>query len=279
MNKKITIIKRTDRTVPQINFTPIKIHSDLSTIHEKIQNHLLNRCCRFKIEMTTDVANRYSISRKKLPETLIDLACTKHTPFVNNDFDYLRHSIKSFACKIFSSNSFVELNFELCYHTNFFQEEQIDSFLRNLYDDCGVYALKSHYMKAKFVYDYIIENVEYDHCLANVSAYDALIKKKAVCSGCATLLYRMLSMLGIPCRIITGYGMSESHAWNIISIDGIWYNADVTWDLCKNRIQRRLSLYDYFLIGESNFKQHIKNPEFVTQSFKANYPMSIKNYK
>lgn len=91
--------------------------------------------------------------------------------------------------------------------------------------------LKTDYQKAKWAYQWILDNVKSDKLLENMSAYSGLFGNGTVCVGYATLYCALVSKLGIPCRYIEGtvYESKESHAWNIIKIDGKWYCVDATW--------------------------------------------------
>ena len=44
------------------------------------------------------------------------------------------------------------------------------------------------------------------------------------------MAYEMFTKAGLPARIITGTGRGVSHAWNLVRIDGKWYQIDLTWD-------------------------------------------------
>ena len=79
------------------------------------------------------------------------------------------------------------------------------------------------------------------------SAYGAIINGKAVCQGYASLFYRMCREAGIPARIITGLGNGGAHAWNIVKLDGAYYNVDVTWDDTED------SNYNYFNKSDSEY--------------------------
>lgn len=66
------------------------------------------------------------------------------------------------------------------------------------------------------------------------TAYGSLVKGKAVCDGYSTGFELILGRLGIPAMVITGDGGTKTsqggHAWNIVNLDGNWYEADTTWD-------------------------------------------------
>ncbi len=84
--------------------------------------------------------------------------------------------------------------------------------------------------KEKAVHDALIDNVRYDvSAPCNQTAYSALVNKETVCAGYARAFQNIMMELGIPCYYCTGYS-GEDHAWNIICIDGRFYNVDTTWD-------------------------------------------------
>ncbi|MDR0918186.1 MAG: hypothetical protein LBM93_02900 [Oscillospiraceae bacterium] len=282
--EKITINARTD--IPYISsLQSPKIIFILNSANEKdkaehtiIREHLLKRHSTFQIEMPISVLNKYGVSISDLPFALIRLAFTEKVPFVNNDFDYLHRSVRQISYEILYDTQKIKISYNIKYLTTSAQEDEIENVLHEIFTKSKIYSEKAKYKRIKFAYDYIISNVTYDKSFARYSAYDALIKKSAVCEGCANLFYRMLSMLSVPCRIITGRGMNENHAWNLVRLGNVWYNADVTWDLYKNPVQRALTLYDYFLKNESDFRKHTRDAEFSTADFKTKHPMSKTNY-
>lgn len=89
------------------------------------------------------------------------------------------------------------------------------------------------YEKELAVHDYLVENVAYDVSESGEdahSAYGALVLGKAVCDGYAESFQTLMDMLGIECCFISGTGNNESHAWNMVKLDGAWYHVDVTFD-------------------------------------------------
>lgn len=277
---RIKIRSRSDKVLSEpriILLSQNKAESTAKT-HEVVRKCMLQRQTAFNVLLTTGEANEYARSYKDLPFVLINIACGNKYPFVFNDYDYLRRSVRKISYELVYASEYVKIQYSIDYLTTIPQENQIDVYLQKLFTDHKAYEISDIYYRIRFAYDFIVAHVRYDDQRRKHSAYDALIERKAVCQGCALLLYRMLAMFGVPCRIITGRGLRESHAWNIISIGGKWYNADVTWDLVKGVIERKLSLYDYFLVGESHFQKHRRDAEFMTSDFTAQYPMSEGNY-
>ncbi len=82
----------------------------------------------------------------------------------------------------------------------------------------------------KYVHDALMGLVEYDVAAPmNQSAYSALVGGRSVCAGYARAFQYIMQELGVPCYYCTGYA-GEDHAWNIVKIDGVYQNVDVTWD-------------------------------------------------
>ncbi len=137
---------------------------------------------------------------------------------------------------------------------------------------------KGEAARIKSVYDYVTANVRYDYAhlsdesyLLKYSAYAALINRSAVCQGYAVLVYRLLLSCGVDCRVIPGVtDAGEGHAWNIVRLGDLYYNADATWDA-------GLSSYKWFLLGES-FARHTRDADYAGGAFAAAYPMSGEAY-
>lgn len=127
----------------------------------------------------------------------------------------------------------------------------------------NIKASMSTVEKVKVIHDYLVLNCEYDYSnyLKNSIPYvsytpeGVLVKKRAVCQGYAETFKLFMDSLNIPCKLVTGTANGGGHAWNIVRIDGKWYQIDVTWDDPvpdeKNRV-----LYEYFLITDSEMSKN-----------------------
>ena len=109
--------------------------------------------------------------------------------------------------------------------------------------------------KVKAVHDWIINNTTYGTLSNRQDQFmtGVLYQKQAVCAGYADLFSYAMTVLGIPCELVTGYGLGENHAWNRVFIEGEWKYIDVTWDdpiLYYNGVRREVLKYDYFLLSE-----------------------------
>lgn len=80
------------------------------------------------------------------------------------------------------------------------------------------------------IHDALISQISYDTAAElNQSAYSALVNGVTVCAGYARAYQYLCQKCNIPCYYCTGYA-GQNHAWNIVGLDGEYYNVDATWD-------------------------------------------------
>lgn len=200
---------------------------------------------------------------------------------VPDEGDYLQWQYAGWDCdgqgQVLEDMYYMTFTYTYTYYTTYEQESIVDEQVRAVLDELDVYE-DSEYEKAEAVYDYVCSTVSYDYDNLNNSdyklkytAYAALIDHKAVCQGYALLYYRMALELGLNSRIISGTGNGDAHGWNIVCIDGLYYDLDPTWDAGSEE-------YSYFLKCEADFSGHIRDEEYTTDDFNTAYPMSPVSY-
>ena len=196
--------------------------------------------------------------------------------------DYLRFQYREYSVTrylVTSGSRYCYLIFmDIVYMTDSAQEAAVSAAVSSLLGSLGVNSMVS-YSKIKTIYNWICQNVSYDYAhvgnteyLKQFSAYGALIEGTAVCQGYAVLLYRLLLESGVDVRVIPGTGNGALHAWNIVELNGVYYNVDSTWDAGKD-------LYGYFLCSENDFLGHVRLDDYRTDAFMKSYPMSPKTYE
>lgn len=169
------------------------------------------------------------------------------------------------------------------YYTNAAQEQAVDTQVQDVLNSLNL-SEKTDFEKIKAIYEFICSNTEYDYDnLDNLdyklqyTAYAALIDHTAVCQGYAVLLYRMALEAGIDCRVITGSGNGGGHAWNILRLGNVYYNADPTWDSQDyNWSQEYINAC--FLKCDDNFDNHYREYPYDSDEFYEMYPMGTKDY-
>ena len=69
-----------------------------------------------------------------------------------------------------------------------------------------------------------VENAEDSQNIISV-----FLRQETVCQGYACAVQYLLGQLGIKSAIVSGRARGESHAWNLICLDGEYYYMDATW--------------------------------------------------
>lgn len=100
----------------------------------------------------------------------------------------------------------------------------VEQWLSNLPADA------SDYDKAKYVYETLITNCDYDvNATDNQNIISVFLNGSTVCQGYADATSYLLNQLGIQSTIIVGTANNESHAWNMVRLDDQYYYIDTTW--------------------------------------------------
>lgn len=86
----------------------------------------------------------------------------------------------------------------------------------------------SEYKKAKYIYNYILENLQYTDDKAQHFNIGALLTGKTNCNGYAHIFKFLCDKAKIPCLVVYGAVPSGWHAWNAIKIDDKWCWVDCT---------------------------------------------------
>lgn len=179
--------------------------------------------------------------------------------------------------KVFSPEDPASLTINVQYETTLAQERVVDNRIADILNNLKLED-SSDYEKVKTIHDYIINLASYDTTYMKSSVYDILVDKTAVCEGYTLAAYRLFTDAGLECKIISGRGNGEAHAWNIVKVDGQWYNIDLTWDDPITNTGEQMLRYDYFLKSESDFTDHVRDREFRTKEFINAYPIAGESY-
>lgn len=174
-------------------------------------------------------ANALSLTASFTPVTPVSVNQVK-TVFeaVYNDHPELFWLDTGYSCKYLRSGRCAEIT--LKFNETADGLEQAGAAFESAAGSIVAQAQGSQYDKEKYVHDALMELAEYDLAAPmNQSAYSALVGGRSVCAGYARAFQYMMQQLGIPCYYCTGYA-GEDHAWNIVKLDGDYYNVDVTWD-------------------------------------------------
>ena len=137
------------------------------------------------------------------------------------------------------------------------QQSTLNTYIYNYDMQCvkilaeNLYPEMSQLEIAIALHSYLGDKVYYDasYDKLSFSPYSAIMNGKAVCQGYAFAYKHLLKMMGIDGKIAVSDKMD--HAWNVVNIDGQWYNTDVTWDDNKTYgVTHR-----YFLLSDETLKK------------------------
>lgn len=95
----------------------------------------------------------------------------------------------------------------------------------------GISREESEYNKILYVYEYIVNNVDYDmEAPDNQNIYSVFVNQRSVCAGYSKAAQYLLEKLGVFCTYVTGKtGSGQNHAWNLVICEEDYYYMDVTW--------------------------------------------------
>ena len=134
----------------------------------------------------------------------------------------------------------------------------------------------SDFVKIKTIYQYMGSSFTYDKTLTKFSDYEGLTTGSMVCQGYALLTYKLMHAVGIPCRIVVGTSQNQPHGWNIVKLNGKWYNLDTTWDSMGDS---KTTYWNYFLKSDADFSDHVRDHWFASSKFTEACPMATESYK
>lgn len=105
--------------------------------------------------------------------------------------------------------------------------------------------------RIRVIHDSIINMTTYTTTgAAYISAADGpLLHGAALCEGYSKAFAYLCQSIGVDCICVSGYA-NGSHSWNMIKLEGSWYNVDVTWDDPENGDP----VYDYLCLPTSMMK-------------------------
>lgn len=138
-------------------------------------------------------------------------------------------------------------------------QKDIDAVVDKLVQEAA--GKSSTFEKLKVFHDYLVLNSTFElkddaNGNYNTTIYNAFGSGAAQgniqCQGYAKAMQYLCDRSGIRSMVVTGETEAgQSHAWNVIDVDGAWYNLDCTWDdpILKTPNYKNLR-YNYFLIPD-----------------------------
>ncbi|MBQ5332848.1 MAG: hypothetical protein J6K92_06275 [Oscillospiraceae bacterium] len=112
---------------------------------------------------------------------------------------------------------------------------------------------KDTFGKLKVFHDYITLNNNFVKEEGfNQTIYGGFVNGEIQCEGYAKTMQYLCDMSGIESVVVVGsIESNDSHAWNVVKVDGDWYNLDCTWDdPILKEVDETTLRYRYFLVPD-----------------------------
>ena len=229
------------------------------------------------------VINTYEEFRDRLHEAItnVDDSCAFYTTEVDNDTmlawmqpaldeikstDFLNNAggeLDVFSVGIYGGKGVFSITWRRDRETIQREREEADAEARRVADMIG--SGGSEYDIVYKVNQYLIDTDEYapkdssvpggvpykSHC-----AYAGLVSHEPCCEGYAFAAGLILQKLGIECMsecgdVIENDGsVGGGHAWNLVKVDGNWYQLDICWNDVCGRYDAENGCLTYFLVDD-----------------------------
>ena len=147
--------------------------------------------------------------------------------------------------------------------------------------------------KLQYIHNYLAENVVYDYGAPDKKSQrevhtivGSLLNGACVCDGYARAFRLLCDQAHISNIVVVGVAIDEDdsgpHAWNIVKLNGIPYQVDVTWDSNLSKGEDEIKDY-YYLRGDAQFSStHKWDKKFYptcSLDFPRNYPLLKDKYQ
>ncbi|MCR4925853.1 MAG: hypothetical protein K5917_06155 [Clostridiales bacterium] len=126
----------------------------------------------------------------------------------------------------------------------------------------GVNLQASDFEKELYIHDWLIEHCKYvstEDYDETHTAYGAIVDGEATCEGYARAIQLLFNMVDIENYVVIGQAQSdtknERHMWNVVKINGEWYNLDATWDDPLSNDNKEYVNHTYFNITDTDLQK------------------------
>ena len=119
-----------------------------------------------------------------------------------------------------------------------------------------------------YIHDYICDNTVYDDTAPyNQSAYSVIVLHRSVCAGYSRSFQYLMQKAGytsyyvtgqtmdIDNRALGGSGEDGAHSWNMVLLEGEFYNVDCLWDDTASDVYGS-SIYPFFNVTDEALLHH-----------------------
>ncbi|MBQ4485747.1 MAG: hypothetical protein II936_01925 [Oscillospiraceae bacterium] len=130
-------------------------------------------------------------------------------------------------------------------------QEEIDEKVKEIFSAFDENT--TDYEKYKILHDYLVKNCTYSPGSEYANTiYGGIVKGEVMCEGYAFSYDYLCKQAGLDCFTVWGKTYKDqTHAWNIIRLDGKLYHVDCTWDdPVSENVNEDFIRYYYFLVRD-----------------------------
>lgn len=208
-------------------------------IQQKVEEGLLARKNSIAIKFKGKTGNLEKILKQSINKALE----TDH---------YTKYIVDRYTYSWRGTTGSAQINLEVEYRETAEQSKYVDDQVQRILKQIVKPAMNNH-QRVKVIHDYVVKNLKYDEKLQKYTAYEGLKTGEVVCQGYTLLAYKLLKTAGIDNYIVEGTAGGQTHAWNLVSLDGKWYHLDTTWDDPLSNKPQEVR-YEYYLLSDKQIK-------------------------
>lgn len=233
------------------------------TLYDEVYENLSNYKTSFEVQFTGDTKTLNA----RLNQMIKDVEAKDR---------YLYENISNWKISMSSKSTSATIKFQMQYMMTKQQEdfvnEQITSVLPTLYTEAA-----TEFDQVKAIHDYVVKTMRYsDQTVGSqYSTHTLLTENKGVCQAYALLMDKMLEQAGFETMYMKGTAGNDTHAWNLVNIEGEWFHVDATWNDPVGNEEGETS-HKYFLLTDSQIaKTHTWAKDAYPTATSAKY-VSLK---
>ena len=150
------------------------------------------------------------------------------TPNTEGTFSYTFSKEKTYLIRIEKTQNGSQVVLAKLYIDAVDRSAAISQKVAQIIADCRTSGASTDYEIALWLHDYLIYHAYYDLNLIEHGPDGVLLKGYGVCDSYSRAYQMLLDGFGIPnYREVSDDG---KHAWNVVQMNGKWYQIDTTWD-------------------------------------------------
>ncbi|WP_150273464.1 transglutaminase domain-containing protein [Paenibacillus tepidiphilus] len=173
---------------------------------------------------------------------------------------YLYYTVDNYAYSYRGNSRSANVTVKVKYRETQQQTAYVNQRVKQILQQIITPGMNNH-QKIKAIHDWVVLHLEYDNTYRKYTAYEGLSSGSAVCQGYSLLTYKLLLGAGIPNKIVEGTARAEgkaaqTHAWNLVQLEGAWYHLDTTWDDPVNGAEGEISTAYYMRTDAQMRRDH-----------------------